>query len=282
MNAGRIATVVPVAEDAATGKVAAIYEDIRRTKNLPAVKVDIGTLEERDHIRRGQYEQDKTEYRVLSVGENEEYVVDGTKVPAGRYLVADDGKIVYRADPAINGALKEDDQGNRETLKFDAPKTRLMQLIIDQRGASAWERVARAAHFQDAHFNKMQSYPDALTYDLAGCASSELGIPLDELLRELGKYWVPYTHTQGYAHFFEVAGPSLRDFLLSLDELHAFANRMDIPRRAFQGDHYDLPESYREEAISAGAVAVPSRELVRRLRAAGLRLTPDERRRRSR
>jgi AhpD family alkylhydroperoxidase len=33
----RVATVTPVAEDAATGKVAAIYEDIKRTKNIAFV-----------------------------------------------------------------------------------------------------------------------------------------------------------------------------------------------------------------------------------------------------
>src|SRR6516164_587390 len=37
MSTGRIATVPPVPEEKATGKVAAIYADIRRTKNLPAV-----------------------------------------------------------------------------------------------------------------------------------------------------------------------------------------------------------------------------------------------------
>ena len=37
MPAGRVATVTPVSEEAATGKVAAIYEDIRRTKGIPAV-----------------------------------------------------------------------------------------------------------------------------------------------------------------------------------------------------------------------------------------------------
>ena len=37
MPTGRVATVTPVAEDAVTGKVAAIYDDIKRTKNLPAV-----------------------------------------------------------------------------------------------------------------------------------------------------------------------------------------------------------------------------------------------------
>lgn len=67
----------------------------------------------------------------------------------------------------------------------------------------------------------------------------------------------------------------------SLDELHAFADANGIPRRGFQGDHYDVPEEYRDRLAAAGAEVVESRELVRRLRHAGLRLTPAERRRRS-
>ena len=37
MPADRIATVPPVPEEKATGKVAAIYADIKRTKNLDSV-----------------------------------------------------------------------------------------------------------------------------------------------------------------------------------------------------------------------------------------------------
>ena len=67
----------------------------------------------------------------------------------------------------------------------------------------------------------------------------------------------------------------------SLDELHAFADRAGIPRRGFQGDHYDVPEDHRDEMLAAGAVLVESRELVRRLRAAGLRMSPAQRRARA-
>lgn len=67
----------------------------------------------------------------------------------------------------------------------------------------------------------------------------------------------------------------------SLEELHEFADSVGIPRRGFQGDHYDVPEEYRDELIEAGATVVESRELVRRLREAGLRLTPSERRARA-
>ena len=57
----------------------------------------------------------------------------------------------------------------------------------------------------------------------------------------------------------------------SYEELHEFATRLELPRRAFQGDHYDIPEDYRERAIALGAQPVDARDLVRRLRAAGLR-----------
>ena len=64
----------------------------------------------------------------------------------------------------------------------------------------------------------------------------------------------------------------------SLEELHSFADGVGIPRRGFQGDHYDVPEEYRDAMIDAGAQLVESRVLVRRLRASGLRLSPAARR----
>lgn len=57
----------------------------------------------------------------------------------------------------------------------------------------------------------------------------------------------------------------------SLEELHDFADRLGMPRHTFQGDHYDIPTRLRDQAIELGATAVDGRELVRRLRASGLR-----------
>lgn len=57
----------------------------------------------------------------------------------------------------------------------------------------------------------------------------------------------------------------------SYDELHEFAGRLGIPRRGFHGDHYDVPTEWREKALALGAEAVTSRELLQRLRGAGLR-----------
>jgi hypothetical protein len=57
----------------------------------------------------------------------------------------------------------------------------------------------------------------------------------------------------------------------SYDELHAFARELGIPERGFDRDHYDVPSEFYDDVVALGAEAVSSRELVRRLVAAGLR-----------
>ena len=58
---------------------------------------------------------------------------------------------------------------------------------------------------------------------------------------------------------------------VSYAELHAFAEQLGIPRRAFERDHYDVVSDRFESALAAGARLVTSREIVARLNAAGLR-----------
>jgi hypothetical protein len=61
----------------------------------------------------------------------------------------------------------------------------------------------------------------------------------------------------------------------SLDQLHAFAGALSLPRRLrFHNDHYDVPERWWQLTVDAGAHVVSTHELVRRLRAAGLRARP--------
>ena len=56
-----------------------------------------------------------------------------------------------------------------------------------------------------------------------------------------------------------------------LDELHDLAHSIGMPYLAFQGDHYDVHDVLRRLAIDRGAEPTPARDLVRALRAAGLR-----------
>ncbi len=74
-------------------------------------------------LKVGKYaETDKNTYRVW-------HNTDQTKGPRGKYLVDTHGKPAYLVDPAINGSIKTDDEGN-ELERYDAPKATLMSYII--------------------------------------------------------------------------------------------------------------------------------------------------------
>jgi len=62
----------------------------------------------------------------------------------------------------------------------------------------------------------------------------------------------------------------------SFDELHAFARELGIPERGFDRDHYDIPAERYDSVVAAGAVPVTSRDLIVRIRAAGLRRRKSE------
>jgi uncharacterized oligopeptide transporter (OPT) family protein len=122
----------------AIGFVLILLNDVYTTytkKELPTTKVDVSTLSPiKEKVKVGPYAKtDQNEYYVLNVGRGEKRE---DKIPAGRYLVDDSGKIVYLVDPAVNGQIKVQDELDAEgkeqkVPKFDAPKTVLMQFIID-------------------------------------------------------------------------------------------------------------------------------------------------------
>ena len=58
----------------------------------------------------------------------------------------------------------------------------------------------------------------------------------------------------------------------SLAELHEFAAGLGIPRRGFEGDHYDIPAERYADVVAAGARETTGRDLLARLSASGLRL----------
>lgn len=63
----------------------------------------------------------------------------------------------------------------------------------------------------------------------------------------------------------------------SLGELLEFADSCGLPVRAFDHDHYDVPERRWADLVAAGARPTSASTLVRRLVASGLRVRPPER-----
>ena len=91
-------------------------------KNLPSLPhaLDVRQLE-----RVAQAPGDPQPYHVWQAPAGNEHGV----LP-GKYLVDDTGQVRYYVDPGINGSVHQRDNGT-PVQKYDAPKTRLMSLIID-------------------------------------------------------------------------------------------------------------------------------------------------------
>ena len=100
------------------------------TKKVPDYTVsDMSMLKEKQKVGGVEGAQDKNDYFVLQVTEQSSAEVLA-KLSPGKYLVNDAGKVTYLVDPGINGSINKRDDGSSVT-KYEAPKARLMSLIID-------------------------------------------------------------------------------------------------------------------------------------------------------
>lgn len=101
----------------------------------------------------------------------------------------------------------------------------LKEFVVSTHGSAAWDTVTEHAGESTRVYNKMEQYPDDVTYRLVGATAATTGASGDDVLDRFGEFWVKYTAEQGYGTLFDIAGDSLRDFLLSLDDLHARIGR---------------------------------------------------------
>jgi putative OPT family oligopeptide transporter len=100
------------------------------SKKVPDFVVqDMSQLKVKQTVMGPEKAQDAAEYFVYQVTEQSEASVLSVLSP-GKYLVNDQGKVTYVVDPGINGNLNKRDDGTSVT-KYEAPKARLMSLIID-------------------------------------------------------------------------------------------------------------------------------------------------------
>lgn len=97
----------------------------------------------------------------------------------------------------------------------------LKEFVVERYGSEAWQRIASDTAPGLADFNKLAPYPDALTYSMVGRTCEETGTSFEAIMFAFGEFWVRYTDSQGYGSLFEIAGNSLREFVMALDALHA-------------------------------------------------------------
>lgn len=94
-------------------------------------------------------------------------------------------------------------------------------LVIENFGEEMWARIRTSAGVETDDFVSMQSYDDAVTYELVGAASKELDLPAETVLETFGKYWVNYVGQENYGELMNAAGDDLPTFLENLDQMHA-------------------------------------------------------------
>jgi hypothetical protein len=93
-------------------------------------------------------------------------------------------------------------------------------LVRTRYGDAVWARIRERAGVRTESFLSMSEYPDAVTYDLVRAASEELAQPPEAVLEAFGELWVLYTSKKGYGEMLEMAGSTLPEFLMNLDQLH--------------------------------------------------------------
>ncbi len=100
------------------------------SKNVPEYIVqDKMLLKNKQKLHGPESSADSNEYHVFQVTDQSDASILKVLNP-GKYLVNDEGKVIYLVDPGINGQLNKRDDGTSVT-KYEAPKARLMSLIID-------------------------------------------------------------------------------------------------------------------------------------------------------
>ena len=93
--------------------------------------------------------------------------------------------------------------------------------VVSRHGEATWTRVAADVHLEDDMFLTLESYPDALTYELVGALAARTGEAAEVVLNGIGKFFVGHVATRGYDELMRAAGGSFVLFVRSLDLLHA-------------------------------------------------------------
>lgn len=92
--------------------------------------------------------------------------------------------------------------------------------IEGQHGAPVWQKIASDAGISDDGFERLVSYDDTITYALVSSISKHLELPVDDVLRVFGTYWVDYAKTTNFENLLQLAGRTFIQRLSNLDDLH--------------------------------------------------------------
>lgn len=97
----------------------------------------------------------------------------------------------------------------------------LRELAIEKAGEDAWREIAAKCKLDSEHFISGQYYSDDITNEMIDAVAAKLGVDVETLLREFGRYWMRFAQNSSYSGVLDMAGDDLVTFLGNLDRMFA-------------------------------------------------------------
>lgn len=94
------------------------------------------------------------------------------------------------------------------------------ELVTAHFGTAKWALVKERSGVDVDYFISNEPYDDDITYRLATAVSEEMNMPVGEVFRAFGEWWVVKTAHGKYGALMTAGGKSLREFLINLPHFH--------------------------------------------------------------
>ena len=119
--------------------------------------------------------------------------------------------------------------------------------VTEQHDPQLWARICERAGMDSGEFAATMPYDDAVSLRLLEQSAAAMQLSLDELLRQIGKYWVQFAARSSFGPLIQFGGTHFEEFLGNLDAMHSKI-QASLPQLA--------PPSFLVEPTSDGTLVV--------------------------
>lgn len=103
---------------------------------------------------------------------------------------------------------------------FGIVNNAIESLVITNFGQENWQKVLEKSNIGIDYFLNSQPYDDAVTFALAEAVSEVNNMPIEDVFRAFGEWWILKTGQEKYGHLMEAGGNNLKEFLVNLPDFH--------------------------------------------------------------
>jgi hypothetical protein len=94
------------------------------------------------------------------------------------------------------------------------------ELIVHLYGEEKWKEIQLQSGIEVEYFLSNETYDDQITYILAQTIADNLKVPLADVLKSFGEWWILHTGKKHYGYLLESGGENFKSFLLNLPSFH--------------------------------------------------------------